>query len=412
MADPRARRVQPAVDVLVAGAGPAGAAAAITAADRGLTVLTVDKAAFPRDKTCGDGLTAGALRTLERLGLDLGQLPSYHSVSEAVLLSPSGRQVRLPLPPDGEFAGVVPREELDAALVDLARARGAKVEEGRAVVGITESTDGVVVELADGATVHARHVVAADGHYSTVRRLLGAARAGSEPDLGDWSAFRQYWTGVDERRLWVLFEPDLLPGYAWVFPLPDGRANVGFGVLRGSRTSGRALKASWESLLARPSLRAVLGADARPEGRHRAWPIPTSLDLDTIARARVLFVGDAAGVVDAMTGEGIAQALETGTLAVEAIAAGGDSAMRYRESVRRRLATDLGFARVLQRVLAHQWGARAALRAVDHNDWTRRSFARWMFEDYPRAILLTPSRWRRHMLTGTGAYGGAATRTW
>lgn len=408
MTDHGARR-QPAVDVLVAGAGPAGAAAAITAADRGLTVLMADKAVFPRDKTCGDGLTAGALRTLERLGLDLGRLPSYASVREAVLMSPSGRRACLPLPTDGQFAGVVPRHELDAALVDLARARGAKVEEGRAVVGVSEGADGVVVELADGATVHAGHVIAADGHYSAVRRILGDNR---EPNLGDWSAFRQYWSGVADRRLWVLFEPDLLPGYAWVFPLPDGRANVGFGVPRGSVTSGKALRQSWESLLERPSLRAVLGHGARPEGRHRAWPIPTSLDLTALARGRVLFAGDAAGVVDAMTGEGIAQALETGALAAEAIASGGDVAARYRGSVRHHLATDLRFARLLQLVLAHEWGARAALRAVDHNHWTRRSFARWMFEDYPRAILLTPSRWRRRMLTGTGAYRGEASTTW
>jgi geranylgeranyl reductase family protein len=392
------------VDLLVVGAGPAGAAAAITAADRGLDVLVVDRALFPRDKTCGDGLTAGALRTLERLGLDLAALPSYASVSEALLVSPRGRSVVLPLPAAGQFAGVVPRQELDAALVDLARARGAKVEEGRAVVAAEESAEHVTVALDDGTAVTASRVIAADGHYSVMRRRLDPRRG---PVLGEWSAFRQYWRRVDQRRLCVLFEPDLLPGYAWVFPLPGGRANVGFGVLRGPQRDGKATKQLWESVRDRPALRALLGEHAEPEGRHRAWPIPAALDLDAIARPRVLFVGDAAGVVDAMTGEGIAQALETGALAAAAVAAGGDAAGRYRTAVRRHLAPDLRFARALQRVLAHEWGARAAIRAVDHNDWTRRSFARWMFEDYPRALLLTPSRWHRAMFSARGAFADA-----
>src|SRR5918994_3360584 len=113
-------------DIAVVGAGPAGTAAAISASDAGLDVLLVDKATFPRDKTCGDGLTTGALRLLERLGLELGALPAYATVRETVIVSPSGRRVALPLPTAGQYAGVVPRAELDAALVRLARLRGAQ----------------------------------------------------------------------------------------------------------------------------------------------------------------------------------------------------------------------------------------------------------------------------------------------
>ena len=77
-------------------------------------------------------------------------------------------------------------------------------------------------------TLEARHLVAADGHWSTVRRLL---HPDAPRDLGTWHAVRQYFDDVDDARLWVVFEEDLLPGYAWVFPMPDGGANVGFGVL-------------------------------------------------------------------------------------------------------------------------------------------------------------------------------------
>lgn len=379
-------------DLLVVGAGPGGTAAAITAADRGLDVLVVDKATFPRDKTCGDGLTAAALRLLERLGLALDALPSHAAVAEAVVVSPSGRRVTLPLPSDGALAGVVPRFELDAALVDLARRRDICVREGASLTAIAPQPDGVRAQLADGTAIDAPWVIAADGHYSAVRHLVAPERA---PALGEWSAFRQYWRDVEDPRLWILLERDLLPGYAWVFPLPGGRANVGLAVPRGPGVTGKVLKELWRGLPARPSLRAVLGTRAEPEGPHRAWPIPARLDLDASTRGRILFVGDAAGVVDPMTGEGIAQALETGMLAADAVAHDGDRAgVAYRDALRHTLAIDLRFARELQRILARPWGARAALRAVDLSPWTRRNFARWMFEDYPRAVLLTPRRWR------------------
>jgi geranylgeranyl reductase family protein len=392
------------VDVVVAGAGPAGAACAMAAHDLGLRVVVCDKATFPRDKTCGDGLTTAALRALEALGVPLDALaPQWAPVTETVVVSPSGRQAHLPLPAGGLHATVVERARLDHALVDTARRRGVEICEGQAVTDVVDDADGVKVRVADGTTFAARHVVAADGHWSPVRRLVAPH---ASPRLGEWHAARAYYRDVDDDRLWVLFEADLLPGYAWIFPLPGGRANVGFGVLRADGRSGRELKHLWRDLSARPSVTAVLG-DAVADGPVRAWPIPTDYHPDRLAHGRVLFAGDAAGVVDPMTGEGIAQALDTGVLAAHAIAHGGDAdavAARYRARVDRTVGRDLRFARRLQTILRSPLGARAATRAADLTPWTRRNFARWLFEDYPRALLLTPDRWRRAMLTGPAAY--------
>jgi flavin-dependent dehydrogenase len=155
----------------------------------------------------------------------------------------------------------------------------------------------------------------------------------------------------------------------------------------------------------------VLGPHAEPDGAHRAWPIPAQLDPGRLTDGRVLYAGDAAAVVDPMTGEGIAQALETGIAAARAVARGGDAptvAARYRSGVERALRADLRMAAVLQRVLSSPVCARAALRAVDLSPWTRRNFARWMYEDYPRALVLTPRRWHRGMFSGPGAYRRAA----
>ena len=203
----------------------------------------------------------------------------------------------------------------------------------------------------------------------------------------------------------MLFEQDLLPGYAWVFPLPGGRANVGFGVLRGPGVDGKWIKATWRDLLTRHSMRAVLGPDAEPEAPHRAWPIPTAYDPDRLVDGRVLFTGDAASVVDPMTGEGIAQAIETGVLAADAV-------IRWRR--RRARATDpwssvTSAATCGSRVACNACsatrsgpGPRSALRTCLRGP--RRNFARWMFEDYPRALLFTPDRWHRGMFTAPGAY--------
>ena len=399
-------------DVLIVGAGPAGTAAGITLARAGRNVTIIDKAAFPRDKCCGDGLTTGALRILEELGLDRASIESWTEVDAAWVRSPSGREVEFPMPVGrGVFAAVARRIDLDAALVDLARASGVTIHEGHAFTSLIEDPDGSAITVeADGLDpIRARYVIAADGMWSPVRKSLGLAEADY---LGEWHAFRQYWTGVTGpafERLYVWFEPDLLPGYAWSFPLPGGRANVGFGVLRDGQRKIQDMKRIWAELPSRPHIAAALGPVAVAESRHLAWPIPAHVDSAVLSRGRVLFVGDAARVTDALTGEGIGQALLTGALAAQAIAAVGalDAAAvtaRYERDVRRHLLADHKMSILLGRALKHEWGARGSVRAAGMTDWTRRNFARWLFEDEPRSIALTPRRWHRRFLDRDGAY--------
>lgn len=402
-----------AVDVAVVGGGPAGAAAAITLARAGRDVLLVDKAQFPRDKCCGDGLTTGALRRLEALGLDPADVASWQPVADVWVRGPSGRVAQFPFPADGGLFGAVARRvDLDAALIDVARSAGVKVHDGHAVTGVRAGDQAVRLDVDGIGPVASHYVVAADGMWSPLRKLLGVADDGY---LGEWHAFRQYFAGVGPAaasQLWVWFEPDLLPGYAWSFPLPGGRANVGFGIRRDAGQSTGWMKAVWPELLERPHIREVLGPDAAPESPHKAWPIPARLGGSTLSagHGRVLFAGDAARATDPMTGEGIGQALETGMAAAEAMLASGPAdpagaAARYQRELDRGMVVDERLARFLSdKAIAHRKGIRTALWIAGRSPWTRRNFARWLFEDYPRAVLATPHRWHRGMLTGPGAY--------
>lgn len=414
-------------DVVVVGGGPAGSAAAITLARAGRDVLVVDRARFPRDKCCGDGLTTGAVRRLAALGLRPASVASWTQVDDVWIRSPSGRTGRYPLPRgQGVFGAVAKRVDLDAALLDLAREAGARVMDGHALVGVEtfagEEPGGAAATPADPWTlsvdveglgpVRARYAVGADGMWSPLRKALGA---GDEPGYrGEWHAARRYFEGVSgagASQLWVCFEPGLLPGYAWSFPVGGGGANVGFGVQRRQGLRGAELARLWSEVLATPHLRELLGPEAHPAGPLRAWPIPARLGAGTLSAAggRALFVGDAARATDPMTGEGIAQALETGVLAAQAILSAGALAPRraaaaYRRAVASGLTLDNRLAAGLSRILRRPLGARGAVRVTAANDWTATHFARWLYEDYPRALLATPWRWRPRAMTARGPW--------
>ena len=256
-------------DVAVVGGGPAGAAAAATLARAGRRVVLVDKARFPRDKFCGDGLTAGALRQLETLGLAPAAVRSWQPIDEVTVRSPSGRTIDFPLPRGGGvFAAAARRFDLDAAVLDVARDAGAIVHDGHACTTVRQDDDQVVLGVDDLGELRSRYVVAADGMWSPVRKQLGVAVAGYR---GEWHAFRQYFTDVAPaaaHRFFVWFEPDLLPGYAWSFPLPGNRANVGFGI---QRNGGRVERVQdmarlWPALLERRHIAGALGPAAQTRG--------------------------------------------------------------------------------------------------------------------------------------------------
>jgi flavin-dependent dehydrogenase len=332
-------------------------------------------------------------------------VPSWTPCRDVTLRSPSGRTIELQLPTEGQFAAIATRFELDNALVHHARSLGIDVREATEFLHIVPTAtpaQRVRVDTTNG-TFDARTVIAADGMWSPVRK---AVAPDDDAYLGEWHAARQYAhhvTGPAAERLFVWFEPELLPGYAWSFPLHGGRANLGYGILRGGAVRTAESKALWREILDRPHVRDALGAGAVVEDKFMAWPIPARVTKSALALGSVLLVGDAARVTDVLTGEGIGQALLSGMLAGEA-AATPNPASYYRRAMRRTFFADHRMSVVLGRALASERLARGALRIIDGGEWRKQKFVRWMFEDEPRASAFTPRRWHRGYLSSRGAY--------
>ena len=235
--------------------GRPGSAAAITLARAGRSVVVLDKAVFPRDKCCGDGLTTLALRELEQLGSRPGggrrlvrrrrapRCAHRRAARSWCRCRPTGST-----PPSPRACSSTTRSSNSPGRPAPTSATGIAFD-GRRPARRPTSVDGARRRL----TIDARYVVAADGMWSPVRKALGAGEPGY---LGEWHAFRQYArnvTGPAAEQLFVWFEPDLLPGYAWSFPLPNGRANIGFGVLRDGERRIQIMKGLWDDLLQRPA---------------------------------------------------------------------------------------------------------------------------------------------------------------
>jgi geranylgeranyl reductase family protein len=319
-------------DLVVVGGGPAGSAAALSALRErpDARVLLLDRSAFPRDKSCGDGIAPHALDELTRLGV-ADVLADRTPVHLLRLRSARGAEVARRLPrPDH----VVPREVFDARLVERAVARGAVLE--RRTVRRLEVRSGSVV--LDGE-VQARAVVGADGANGVVRRLLGVPR---QPAGCTAVAVRGYAPAAPgpAEQLIVLEEEDW-PAYAWSFADGDGGRNVGFGMLLPSL---RAKEQGGKQVL--HSRLVELLPDVQPQ-RLVSHHLPLSTWRPPQPDGQVLLAGDAMSLINPLTGEGIYYALLSGRLAGRAAVTADDAGSAYRSALRAALGRHLRHTSVL-----------------------------------------------------------------
>jgi len=354
-------------DVVVIGGGPAGSAAALRLASAGASVLMIERGELGRDKVCGDGLTPRAIRALEALNVPIDA--AHRTDGLRMIANRTVRELRWPgVAPFPAHGAAWQRRFLDAHLVEAAAAAGAEIRHGSDALPALEG-DAVVGVDVDGERIRADLVVLATGATGTAARMVGAVR---DPDEPFGLAIRTY--AASPRHAERHLEACLtlrdgagtpVPGYGWIFPLGDGTVNIGVGALstmKGFRTlnlnhlqeSYRALvRSSWE-----------LGPDLE---RPRAWRLPMS------AQRRHgpgwVAVGDAAGLVNPMNGEGIDYALESGMLAADLFVANpATTPERYDREIGERFDAFLRTGRRFSFLVGHPLVLRGGLRLAVGTD--------------------------------------------
>ncbi len=310
-------------DIVIVGAGPSGSTTAHYLAKEGFNVLLLDKFDFPRDKTCGDGLTPRALHILD----DMGILNTLHQVGQRSnkleLISPKGHKAAAVLPKKEDacdYVLVVPRLILDNIILERALTSGAKFQSPVRVTNIEQEGNTMLVkgeQRAKAITFQARMVIHATG--ANTKLLLNTGILKKMPQMV--LAARTYYDGITSIIDAAQFRIDNvpLPGYGWIFPVSDTSANVGIGLFRvglASRWLPKNAHAAFDTFIQSPPLQKLLSG-ARQVGPIKGFPIRVDFARSPTFGERTMIIGEAAGLVNPVTGEGIDYGMESGKMAAE-----------------------------------------------------------------------------------------------
>jgi menaquinone-9 beta-reductase len=393
-------------DVIVVGAGPAGAASAFHLAQAGADVLLLEKSAFPRDKICGDGLTPRAVKQLIGMGFDLDG-PGWHK-NKGLRIIGAGHRLELPWPELTSFppyGAVRTRMDLDETLARHAEKAGARLTErtsvsapvldertGR-VVGVTaKPVDDRGRRTGETVTYRAPVVIAADGVSARLATALGLERRENRPmavavrayyrtprhDDPWMESWLELWDGTPGRS-------NLLPGYGWIFGLGDGTANVGLGILNSS--------AAFQHVDYREILRSWLAntptewgfRDDNVLGPVRSAALPMGFNRKPHYTRGMLLVGDSGGMVNPFNGEGIDYALEAGHLAADTVLQAlalpeGPARERVLQGYAAALESAYGGYFTLGRVFARMIGNPTFMKQATRHGLPRQALMRFMLK--------------------------------
>ena len=385
-------------DVVIIGAGPAGCSASIYLAKFGIPHVIVEKETYPRDKVCGDALSGKVVNQLKKLNPEwvneLKEFSDAYTPSWGVLFSaPDGNEIGIPFkhkPSEAEHSPgfISKRIDYDYWLFQKLDTNFANVLQNTEVKEVTIHKNGVEV-MCDVCTINAKIILSAEGTRALVTKKYLDYRLEKQHHCAGLRAYYDGVTGLDEQGFIELhFVKESLPGYFWVFPLPNGQANVGIGMLSKYVSKNKVnLKKLMLEVLESPKFKERF-KDAKLQNKILGWGLPLGSKKNRrISGERFLLAGDAASVIDPFTGEGIGNAMFTGKWAAEqvrdSLASNNFSAnelRKYDNTVYKKIGGELRVSTVMQRLIKYPWLFNWMIRKIKRNPELRETIT-FMFDD-------------------------------
>lgn len=392
-------------DIIIVGGGPAGSAAALYGAKEGLKILIVEKERFPRDKICGDAISGKSIENMELLGIldNVKKLPSV-TLEHITFGSPSGKHITIPLSKNSTRpAGfVIQRKHFDHFLFEQVKTSGVEYHENTKVTGLLIESNQVrgvrVLDNTNGKSfdIRGKLVFGADGYNSLVARKTGYYAH----DPKHWVvALRCYYANVKElsQRLEIYYSDIIQPGYFWIFPLPGNMANVGVGMLHKTlKRKNIDLREGLKKLVESPEFMDRF-ADATPLEKPVGWNLPVASKRRKSFGNGFLLLGDAAGLIDPFTGEGIGNAFTSAKHAIrtsrKAIAENRlDSGFlsEYEEALWDEIGNELQVSTRLQKVGRYEFLLNFVINKASRNQNVRDIISGMMSNQIPKKQLTNP----------------------
>ena len=400
-------------EIAVIGAGPAGSATSIFLSQKGIKHTLFEKAQFPRDKICGDGLSGKVVSLLRKMDAaiisELENSVQKSNPSWGVrFIAPNGRQVDIPFYLDSSKKAQAPgfvmrRLDFDHILMRRIDPQWADLRLGSEVVDVEYGEKGIVLHIKNGAqqsTCLAQLVIAAEGDRSVVAKKLAGQKLQPEHY---YAGLRVYYENVHgmhpENYVELHFLKDLLPGYFWIFPLPNNQANVGLGLLTQSIKNKRInLKELLRFIIHDHPLIKDRFKEARPLDEMRGWGLPLGSARRPLSGERFVLTGDAGALIDPLTGEGIGNALVSARLAAQVVEQAlqqkdysANFLKQYDDRVYDELWGELKLSRFIQHLVRLPWLFNFVFNRLHNNKTLQETFSAMLNDLDMRARLRSPS---------------------